>query len=351
MEIPRSLLERLEQNEEVAKKFNQIENAILTILNFHDFLEKLLFEIRDKFGIPYTWISIIKESPIADQFRDIDDSRLLRTATAFLPAKEFLSATQYRLTPLLANENLDHYAALLPDMPEWKIGSIAVAPITLDGDMVGSINQADPDPGRFQPGIDTSLLERLAIKVSLCLSNVTAHERLRFLAFHDPLTRLLNRGVMERVLEREFQRAVRYRTDLSVLFLDLDDFKVINDTYGHDVGDQALCHTADCLTQLKRDSDVVARFAGDEFVVILPFTGASQADNYIKRVAALLETSPLPHKGKSIHVRLSHGIASIPASDSDTAKKLLRAADQDLYETKQKKKNKNRGRQLSHSRQ
>lgn len=338
MEIPRSLLERLKQNEEVARKFNEIENSILTILNFHDFLEKLLCEISDKFGIPYTWISIIDESPITDQFQDIDDSHLLKTATAFLPAREFLAVTCCRLTPLLANEDLASYSALLPDMPDWHIGSIAVAPITLDGDIVGSINQADPSPKRFQPGIDTSLLERLAIKVSLCLSNVTAHERLRFLAFHDPLTQLLNRGVMERVLEREFQRAVRYSADLSLLFLDLDDFKTINDTFGHDVGDKALVHTADCLTRLKRDSDIVARFAGDEFVVILPSTNADQAAHYITRVEELLAASPLSHKGEEFRVGLSYGISSLPSPVLSTSGKLLKAADKNLYKAKQRKK-------------
>ena len=121
------------------------------------------------------------------------------------------------------------YQKLFPKNKKYYIQSIAVAPLSLDGDIIGSLNQADFSPLRFKPGIDTSLLEQLALKVSLCLSNVTAHEKLRFLAYHDPLTGLLNRRVMEVVLKREFARSKRYSRPLSLVFIDMDYFKQIND--------------------------------------------------------------------------------------------------------------------------
>ncbi|MCA1794825.1 MAG: diguanylate cyclase [Desulfotignum sp.] len=334
MEIAPSLLELLKENEEISQKFNDIEISILNILNFQDFLEKLLFEIGEKFSLPYIWICIITESPIAAQVQNITDSTLLKTATAFVSKKDFLAVTQNRCTPLLANQDLDQYKALVPRFPDWKIGSIAIAPITLDGNIVGSINQADPDKNRFAPDIDASLLERLAVKVSLCLSNVTAHERLRYMAFHDSLTGLLNRGVMERILEREFQRASRYELQLTLLFLDLDDFKTINDTHGHDMGDKALCHTADCLTRLKRDSDVVARFAGDEFVVILPSTSRSRAAHYMNRVKNLLAATPVSENNTLFHVQLSYGLSCIQDTGIHSAKTMLKAADKSLYQAK-----------------
>ncbi len=337
MEIPQSLLIRLKENEKIVRKFNEIEISILTILNFQDFLERLLFEISDKFSIDYIWISIIEESFIAKQLHDIQDSELLKTSTAFVPKEKFLSVTQNSLSPLLANENLDVFHALVPEIPDYKMGSIAIAPITLDGIIIGSINQADKDKSRFEPGIDTSLLEQLALKVSLCLSNVTAHEQLKFLAFHDPLTGLLNRGVMERILEREFQRAKRYQIELTLIFLDLDDFKSINDTFGHDNGDRALCHLSDWLNQLKRDSDIVARFAGDEFVVILPSTGKPQAEHYIKRLKKKLASTPLSVEDEIFYVKLSYGISAVSEKGIDSSKDLLKAADKRLYQAKQEK--------------
>ncbi|MFH2059020.1 MAG: sensor domain-containing diguanylate cyclase [Pseudomonadota bacterium] len=338
MPIPNSLLDRLKQNEIVARRFHEIEISILTILNFQDFIEKLLSEISTKFSVPYTWLSIIEESNISQYLHNIQNSALLSKSTAFLSKEGFSDITQNRLKPLLANKELNRFNPILPEVSDYDIGSIAIAPITLDGEIVGSINQADIDKFRFEPGIDTSLLEQLALKVSLCLSNVTAHERLKFLAFHDPLTGLLNRGVMEKILEREFLRSKRYHIDLTTIFLDLDDFKSINDTYGHDNGDLALCHTADCLNRLKRDSDIVARFAGDEFVVILPSTNKEQAETYIKRVKQELANKPLFANNTTFNVKLSYGLSSVFEKGMGSSAILLKAADKRLYQAKKNKK-------------
>ncbi len=337
MPIPTSILQRLRKNEIIAKKFHEIEISILSILNFQDFIEKLLFEISSKFSVPYTWLTIIEESNITEYLHNIQNSELLKTSTAFISAKQFSSITQDQLKPLLSNENLSQFNLLIPEEARYEIGSIAIAPITMDGVIVGSINQADKNINRFEPGIDTSLLEQLALKASLCLSNVTAHEQLKFLAFHDPLTKLLNRRVMERILEREFQRSKRYHIDLVLLFLDLDDFKSINDTFGHDNGDKALCHTANCLNSLKRDSDIVARFAGDEFVVILPSTNIHQAETYIRRVKQKLVNNPIYANNKSFQIKLSHGLSSVFEKGMDSSAILLRTADKRLYKAKKSK--------------
>ena len=344
MEIPKALLARLKQNEEIAKKFNEIEVSILSILNFHDFFDRLLCEISDKFSIPYIWISMIQESAIARQLKSSKESQRLTSATVFVPQKTFLSIVGTRHVPLLANSNLEVYQELVPEISGYTFGSIAIAPISLDGEIVGSINQADKDPGRFEPGIDSSLLEQLAMKVSLCLSNVSAHEKLKFLAFHDPLTGLLNRGVMERVLEREFSRAIRYKSDLSLIFMDLDDFKNINDTAGHDAGDQALRLMAASLNAMKRETDIVARFAGDEFVVILPSTSRDQAEHYIQRVKLYLNSTPLDQSSPLIHIKLSHGISNIKDTGVTDPQALIKKADKRLYQVKQEKKDRHKKR-------
>ncbi len=345
MEIPAFLVKRLQENEKIANKFFEIEASILTTLNFKDFFEKLLYEIRYKFKVPYIWISLIKENPIAAHIQEMEDSTLLQTSTVFVSSHDFLKITKNSRQPILANENLVRFHSLMPDTEFLnRISSISIAPISLDGVIVGSINQADQNKNRFQPGIDTSLLEQLALKVSLCLSNVAAHEQLRFLAFHDSLTGLLNREAMKRALEREFERARRYKGDLSLIFLDLDDFKKINDTLGHDVGDLALCHIARAMSRLKRDSDIVARFAGDEFVLIFPSTQASEADQYILRLRDELFQYPLPiHCATSeneteIYIRFSHGIVSLAHDWVNSPQELLKIADERLYLAKKKKK-------------
>ena len=337
MEIPQHLLKRLKKNEEITRKFNEIEISILSILNFKDFFERLLFQIADKFSIPHIWLSIIQESSLCEQLKDCSGSQGLKSEIAFVSQECFISIIKNQ-KPVLANRNLNFFKDLMPDTLTKPIGSLAIAPITLDGKLVGSINQADIDACRFEPGIDTSLLEQLAQKVSLCLSNVTAHEQLKFLAYHDPLTGLFNRAVFERILDREVSRAKRYNSALSLIFLDFDDFKTINDTAGHSIGDKALCFLADTLNSLKREQDIVARLAGDEFVVILPSTEKNCAAQFIRRVNAYFKANPLVSGKYTFNIRISHGISSLSDAGVYSPSGLLKRADSKMYQHKAEKK-------------
>jgi len=214
------------------------------------------------------------------------------------------------------------------------IRSVALTPLSLDGEIIGSLNQGDTSVSRFEPGTDTSLLEQLGVKVSLCLSNVTAHEKLRYLAYRDVLTGLLNRRVVGNILKREFARSRRYRSPLSVAFLDLNPFKAINDTYGHEVGDLVLRHIADILSLLSRASDAVSRYAGDEFVIILPETSRANADSLMKRISKYTADHPLIHEGRTITVSFSYGCAATTDHGIVSPDDLLRAADRRLYRAK-----------------
>ena len=333
-----TIIERLKQNEEITKKFHEIETRILSIVNFRDLFEVLLVLIKEKFNVPYVWISMIDQSEVSSLIQSLETSESLKEKINIIAREDFLNLIGRRLDPLLANQDMEPFRKLLPKNQNYFIKSIAVAPISLDGEIIGSLNQADFSRSRFQPGIDTSRLEQLAVKVSLCLSNVTAHEKLKFLAFHDPLTGLLNRRVMETVLKREFNRSRRYAGILSVVFLDLDDFKGINDRYGHDRGDDVLKHVAKNLLDMSRDSDVVARFAGDEFVYILPETSPENAENLMNRIRDHLKAHPLEVEDTVIPVSISFGVAATEDDRIETADHLLRKADELLYASKKMRK-------------
>lgn len=332
-----TIISRLKENEEIAKKFHRVESKILSILNFKDLFEVLLTEIRDNFKVPYVWISMVQNSEISSLIESLGSSELLKEHLNIIEKSSFLHLINCSMEPVLVNDNLKPFFKLFPQNRKFFIKSLAVAPISLDGDIIGSLNQADASHNRYQPGIDTSLLEQLALKVSLCLSNVTAHEKLKFLAYHDPLTGLLNRRVMEKILARECDRCARYQKPLSVAFLDLDYFKHINDTYGHKRGDDLLVYLAQTLKKMTRQSDVVARFAGDEFVIILPETEPESAANLMERIQAFLNEQPANIHETEIRIALSYGISATTGQTVADPSVLLKSADEKLYENKKKR--------------
>jgi diguanylate cyclase (GGDEF)-like protein len=146
-------------------------------------------------------------------------------------------------------------------------------------------------------------------------------------AVTDPLTNLPNKRACRRRLQDEVVRAIRYRRPLAVLFTDLDFFKLINDVHGHDIGDLALCAAADCLLGRIRTTDMVARWGGEEFMLILPETSFEQADILAERLRiALSEVRvPLPD-GTALTMTMSVGLAAYPET-SDTVEKLVHDAD------------------------
>jgi len=334
------IIQRLLYNEKIAKKFYDVETRILTILNYKDFFEVLLIEIAKTFEIPYVWFSLIKPGELSDLIKSLQTSEVLITKINIIEKDIFFNLMGHGMQPILENNYLDKYAKLIPDTIKKSVKSMAMVPISMDGGIIGSLNFADRSYLRYSSSIDATLLEQLGLKASLCLSNVTAHEKLKFLAYHDPLTGLLNRRVMETALKREFNRATRYDNILSVVFVDLDNFKRINDKYGHDAGDKLLRYVADKFRDQARESDVVAKFAGDEFVIILPETTAEQAKKMMTRHKFFFLENPLCIKTETIPISISYGIASTEKNSFESPEQFLKKADEMLY-LKKNTKNQN----------
>lgn len=331
------ILDLLKANEETAIKFNNVETKILSILNFKDFFEVLLTDIIINFQIPFVWLSVLEGTNFSRMLENTD-SNLVKNHLKFISEKDFNMLIDDKAKPLLINKNIKHYSKFLQSDILKSVKSMAIAPISLDGKLIGSLNHGDISHSRFQPGIDTSLLEQLALKISLCLSNVTAHEKLKYLAYHDPLTGLLNRRVMESELNREFERTTRYNNPLSLIFSDLDDFKEINDRYGHDIGDKVLIFIANSLKRNSRKTEIVSRFAGDEFVIILPETGYKSAKQFALRAENYFKNNPFQTDGKDLYISLSFGIASTDVHKVKDGNLLLKKADENLYDVKKMKK-------------
>ncbi len=334
----KKLIQRFRENEEIALKFFEVEMSVLSTLNFHDFFEKLLSEIMEKFDVGFVWVTLVQTSKAARLIQTYASTAIPEKHLKIVDRRKFTLVVQDTGKPTLRNEGLSLYEIIMPKGPGKGFNSLAIVPISLDGDIVGSLNFADTSPDRFSPDADTILLEQLGLVVSICLSNVAAHEELKALAFKDSLTGLLNRRAMERALKRELTRSKRYKNPLSVAFIDLDDFKQVNDSLGHDCGDELLVHVAESLREMSRQSDIISRFAGDEFVMILPETARTEAHSLIRRIRGYFAEHPVHLGGSPVPVQFSYGIACPDYSSGEDVAAVLKKADELLYRDKQARK-------------
>jgi len=332
------ILENITINEEIAKKLFEIEVSILSIGDFKDLFEKLLLLIEEKFGIPHVWISIIRENAISHLLEALESSKLLKERLNIVERAVFLNLVKDKKTPMLVNAYLRPFYRLLPKNEKYFAKSLAIVPLILDGEVIGSLNLGDFSGFRFQPNMDTFFLSQISVKISICLSNVTAREKLNYLATRDALTGLFNRREMENLLERELSRATRYGTPLSLLFIDCDDFKMVNDSYGHSCGDALLQHIADQIIGIIRRDDIAFRPGGDEFVIVLPNQTLNEAMKVSERLHSFFNNNPLKYQDLIVPVSFSWGIASTEDPEIRTPAALLNKADKRLYEAKKQKK-------------
>jgi diguanylate cyclase (GGDEF)-like protein/PAS domain S-box-containing protein len=165
-------------------------------------------------------------------------------------------------------------------------------------------------------------------------------ERLEYLSSTDVLTELLNRRALMNKLSYEVNRAERYGSELSIVLCDIDNFKDVNDTFGHAVGDTALRLVAEVLRQSLRKIDIAGRYGGDEFLLILPETSLTGAGNFAERIRAAVEGQTVPTEDGEVRVTLSLGVTSCTLrGDGDTIDSLIRDADAALYSCKRTGKN------------
>jgi two-component system cell cycle response regulator len=163
---------------------------------------------------------------------------------------------------------------------------------------------------------------------------VAGQEEMRQLAETDPLTSVYNRRALMEKLEQEMDRAARYATRLTGMMIDIDNFKQINDTHGHLVGDKVLKQLANLLKREQRSVDIVARYGGEEFVVLLPETTTGESRNFAERILKRVATHDFGETGRSVRVTISIGVASYPDERVTDGLSLLKLADSHLYRAK-----------------
>ena len=248
------------------------------------------------------------------------------------PRSNGLTYTVARRGEMIVIEDMRSHP-LYQNTPSNWTGSIIGIPLKANNVVVGVMNLSRTTTGSF-PESDLRLLRLLADQAAIAISNARIHETVSKQAVSDTLTGLPNRRALDEHIENEIRAARRGGYSFAVVMMDLDGFKNINDTYGHDVGDQVLRSLFQYLAHGLRTSDFLARYGGDELTLILSKTDLQAAkivtDKFLQKLHAFSFCLP---DGKPLHIGISGGIAIYPIHGT-TESQILRAADEALYRAK-----------------
>jgi diguanylate cyclase (GGDEF)-like protein len=220
---------------------------------------------------------------------------------------------------------------------DFQLQSALVCPLTVADDVIGTIVVFHHDRESYTED-HRRVLDQVAHQAASVVHNALVFERTQEQAFKDGLTGLANPRALQFQVARELGRARRTSSQFSLILLDLDDFKIINDDYGHLAGDRALQEVARVLQETTRSYDTCIRYGGDEFVVLLSSCGRPEAEERRRRLQeAVAAISLHAEDGREIALRVSAG-ASVFPEDGETYERLLARADRRMYRNKAESK-------------
>ncbi len=246
-----------------------------------------------------------------------------------------------RRRPVIINELRSHvlYDAEFDRRTGVESRSVMAVPLVSRGKVIGVVKLVNRNPGDAFSPADQSLVTLLMEPAAIALENAILFKKMERLSVTDDLTGLHNVRYLNGFLYREIKRSRRYNLPVSVVFLDMDGFKTVNDRFGHLAGSQTLTEVGQVLRRTVREIDMVARYGGDEFVVILPQTGCRGAMVIAERMRQeIAGTLFLGDMGLELNLTASLGVASFP-EQGRTRDELIHQADAAMYRVKESGKN------------
>jgi diguanylate cyclase (GGDEF)-like protein len=245
-----------------------------------------------------------------------------------------------RLGPYAPSE----HCAMFPHPPAG-LQSVALVPLLRGARLIGSLNLGSVDPARFTPALATDFVEHMGSIIAVCLENVISNEMLKYIGLTDSLTGVYNRRYIDRRLVEEIGRARRQGYRVSCMYIDLDHFKQVNDSVGHQGGDEVLREVAARIKNELRMSDALARFGGEEFVALLIDADLHSAVAVANRIRASVAGASVElSSGEQVSVTVSIGVATLDDFERDhaiegVAQELVGQADAALYQAKESGRN------------
>ena len=333
------LFQKAMENEQSLRRFQRFELRLLDVADLESLLDMLLVNSLNYFHLKAVELWLYDpQQTLGELLADsvsIPGLRLLSSAEA-------LNALYGRHPEVKLASLLD-----LKDLPVFEgesLRSAALLPLVRHGVLVGSLHFGAEGHQRFTLDKSTDFIAHLASVVAVCLENAVNQERLVRLSMYDMLTQVKNRRAFQQALDKEISRATRSGDPLSLLFIDLDLFKAINDTHGHPTGDRVLKAVAQHIQGMLRKTDHVCRYGGEEFALVLPHCSQQRAMEIAERIRLQVSELRIANdEGGDVSLTLSIGVSCwLPMNEIDQPREneckladtLILCADKGVYRSK-----------------
>ncbi len=317
--------------------FQELGKALTSSLQLDQVLRTIMEKI-DEFLRPDNWSLLLLDEEKQELYFELavgKASQALRDVRIKMGQGIAGWVAQHGETVVVPDTSKDtRFFSKVDEKTQTETQSIVAVPVRFRDTCLGVIELINcVGPGGFDPR-DLKLLEALSDFAAIALENARHVKKIHDLTIRDDCTTLYNARHMSFILETEIYRSQRYNYEFSLVFIDLDHFKMVNDTHGHLVGARLLAEIGNALKAHCRLIDFAFRYGGDEFVLLLPQTSKENALNVARRLHKLIrERGWLEKEALKIRLTPSLGVASYPV-DSRTKEGLLRLADEAMYRVK-----------------
>ena len=322
--------------------FEEVSKTLTSSLELGDILKKIMEKVKAMTQAEAWTVLLVDqetgelvfEKTSARQKKDIQKLRLkMGEGIAGWVAREGIPL----VVPDVSSD--ERFIGKIDKAIHFKTKSLMCVPIRIHDQVLGVLELVNKKTGKAFSKEDLDLLMRLVDLTAIAIERTSLYQKMTELALTDDLTKLFNTRYLNRTIEIEIQRSTRYQTSVSLIFMDVDYFKRINDRYGHLIGSKVLVEMGQLLLRSLRAIDIVARYGGDEFVVVLPQTPPTAATQIAERMRKSIEQNTfLKKEGYALKLTASFGIASYPET-AKSKEDLIRLADDAMYTVKHRTRN------------
>lgn len=322
-------------NEKIWRHFAEIERILFRTRELDQLVEELLQEIKSRFQ-PDEVILFLSHADILERFfpeisnhtAPVGDNTWILPLPAEISCELCANSSK---PSLLASPDIQSLLRFLPETDSAAQSGVLI-PLCVHKVVFGSLFLGSIDADRYQPSNGTDLLEQLGIKIALCMDNCLTYEKIKDLSIIDPLTGLLNFFQIHTILEKEFKRARRLETALSILVIDLTFFREMDIHF--EVGNEVLKHVAALLQEiLPKNECFLGRYGSDEFLVVLPDIPEEEAREVVPYFTQMIRKAPFKYQNTAILIQAVIGVASL-SDHMKRANELLDAAYNELCQQK-----------------